>query len=119
MTGFLVRRLLQALAVLAVMSFVVHGLIGLMPGDPIDLMISGNPKLTAADALRLRALYGLDLPVWQRYLNWLGALLGGDLGYSRLYHQPVTEVLWPRLGNTLILMGSSPLLALAVAVPAG
>ena len=119
MTGFLVRRLLQALAVLAVMSFVVHGLIGLMPGDPIDLMISGNPKLTAADALRLRALYGLDLPVWQRYLNWLGALLGGDLGYSRLYHQPVTEVLWPRLGNTLILMGSSLLLALAVAVPAG
>ena len=119
MTGFLVRRLLQALAVLAVMSFVVHGLIALMPGDPIDLMISGNPKLTAADALRLRALYGLDLPLWQRYLNWLSALLGGDLGYSRLYHQPVAEVLGPRLGNTLMLMGSSLVLALAVAVPAG
>lgn len=119
MTGFLVRRLLQALAVLAVMSFIVHGLIGLMPGDPIDLMLSGNPKLTAADAAHLRALYSLDLPLWQRYLNWLGALFEGDLGYSRLYHQPVAEVLAPRLGNTLMLMGSSLVLALAVAVPAG
>ncbi len=119
MAGFLVRRLLQSLAVLIVMSFVVHGLIGLMPGDPIDLMISGNPRLTAADAQHLRTLYGLDLPIWQRYLNWLAALLHGDLGYSRLYHQPVTEVLLPRLGNTLILMGTSLVLALAVAVPAG
>ncbi len=119
MTGFLVRRLLQALAVLAVMSFVVHGLIGLMPGDPIDLMLSGNPRLTAADAQHLRSLHGLDLPLWQRYLNWLAALLQGDPGYSRLYHQPAGEVLWPRLGNTLVLMGASLVLALAVAVPAG
>ncbi|MEI6556952.1 MAG: ABC transporter permease [Rhodospirillaceae bacterium] len=119
MTRFLARRLLQALAVLAVMSFIVHGLIGLMPGDPIDLMISGNPRLTAADAQHLRTLYGLDLPLWQRYLNWLAALAGGDLGYSRLYHQPVAEVLLPRLANTLLLMGSSLVLALAVAVPAG
>jgi peptide/nickel transport system permease protein len=119
MIGVLVGRLGQALLVLAVMSFVVHGLIGLMPGDPVDLMISSNPKLTAADAAHLRQLYGLDLPIGQRYLNWLGALARGDLGYSRLYHQPVAQVLLPRLGNTLVLTAAALALALVVAVPAG
>ena len=119
MTGFLARRLAQALAVLAAMSFVIHGLIGLMPGDPVDLMVSANPRLTADDARHLRELYGLDLPLWQRYLNWLAALLQGDLGWSRLYHQPVAELLGPRLGNTLLLMGCALVLALAIAVPAG
>ena len=119
MTAVLLRRLIQSLLVIVAMSFVVHGLIALMPGDPIDLMISGNPKLTAADAQHLRALYGLDLPLWQRYLNWVNALLHGDFGYSRLYHQPVTELLWPRLGNTLLLMGTSLTLALTIAIPAG
>ncbi|MEI7610272.1 MAG: ABC transporter permease [Rhodospirillaceae bacterium] len=119
MTAVLLRRLIQSLVVMVAMSFVVHGLIALMPGDPIDLMISGNPKLTAADAQHLRALYGLDLPLWQRYLNWVNALLHGDFGYSRLYHQPVTELLGPRLGNTLLLMGTSLTLALVIAIPAG
>ncbi len=119
MIGFLVGRLVQALLVLAVMSMLIYGLIGLMPGDPIDLMISSNPKLTAADAVHLRQLYGLDVPVGQRYLNWLYALAHGDPGYSRLYHQPVAEVLLPRLGNTLVLMTAALALALAIAVPAG
>jgi peptide/nickel transport system permease protein len=119
MAWFLVGRLGQALLVLAVMSFVVYGLIGLMPGDPVDLMISGNPRMTAADVEHLRRLQGLDLPLAQRYLNWLMALAHGDLGYSRLFHQPVAAVLPPRLGNTLLLMGTSLALALAVALPLG
>ena len=60
MVRFLVNRLLQSVGVLLVMSFVIYGLIGLMPGDPIDLMIAANPELTPKDATRLKALYGLD-----------------------------------------------------------
>jgi peptide/nickel transport system permease protein len=90
-----------------------------MPGDPIDIMIFSNPEMTTAEADRLRALYGLDQPILERYLGWLGNALGGDLGYSRLYNQPVLEVLLPRLGNTVILMGLSFILALAIALPAG
>ena len=60
MTRFLLGRLSQSLVVLLVMSFAIYGLIGLMPGDPIDLMISANPELSPADAQRLKALYGLD-----------------------------------------------------------
>ena len=79
--------------VLAVMSFVVYALIGLMPGDPIDLMISADPKMTSEDAARLRQLHGLDRPIIERYGNWLAAALSGDFGYSRLFAKPVPEVL--------------------------
>ncbi len=119
MTHYLVQRIAESLAVLAVMSFLVYALIGLMPGDPIDLMVSADPNLTAADAARLRALYGLDRPLVERYGNWLAAAVTGDFGYSRLFAKPVLEVLLPRLGNTAVLMGLSFLIALVVAVPAG
>jgi len=119
MTRYIAQRLIESLVVLLVMSFVIYGLIGLMPGDPIDLMVSGNPDLTPEDAARLRELYGLDRPIWDRYLEWLGGALIGDFGYSRLHARPVLEVLLPRLGNTVLLMGASFLLALALALPAG
>ncbi|MGE0253199.1 MAG: ABC transporter permease [Alphaproteobacteria bacterium] len=119
MGGWLAGRLLQALVVLAVMSFVIYALIGLMPGDPVDIMIASDPRLAPQDAARLRALYGLDLPIWERYLNWLGAALSGDFGYSRTYNRPVLEILLPRLGNTLLLLGIAATLAIAVAVTAG
>jgi peptide/nickel transport system permease protein len=119
MTRFIVWRLVQAAAVLAVMSFVVYTLIGLMPGDPIDLMISSNPHLTSADAARLKALYGLDRPLLERYLAWARAALSGDFGYSRLYLRPALETLAPRLANTAILMGASLLCAYCLALPLG
>ena len=119
MARYVASRLFQTLVVLAVMSVVIYGLIGLMPGDPIDLMLSGNPKLTPADVQHLKALYGLDRPLYERYLNWLKAVLSGDLGYSRTYAKPVLDVLLPRLGNTAWLLGTSFLLSLALALPIG
>ncbi len=119
MTRFIVLRLVQAACVLAVMSFVVYTLIGLMPGDPIDLMISSNPHLTSADAVRLKALYGLDRPLVERYFAWARSALAGDFGYSRLYARPALETLLPRLGNTALLMGMSLVCAYALALPLG
>jgi peptide/nickel transport system permease protein len=112
-------RGLQSIVVIMIMSFVIYALIGLMPGDPIDLMISANPNMTAADAAALRAIYGLDLPIYERYWNWLTTALKGDLGYSRLFGQPVLDVLLPALGNTIILMGTAFTLAVMVAIPIG
>jgi peptide/nickel transport system permease protein len=119
MTRFILSRLLQVLAVLAVMSFVIYGLIGLMPGDPIDQMLTADPHLTAGDAARLKALYGLDRPLGERYLAWARAALAGDFGYSRLYATPAVTALLPRLGNTALLMLSSFVLSLAIALPLG
>ncbi|MFP6712594.1 MAG: ABC transporter permease [Rhodospirillales bacterium] len=119
MARYLLDRLLQSLIVLAMMSFVIYWLMGLMPGDPIDLMISADPKLTAQDAIRLRELYGLDRPITERYVNWLTAAIGGDFGFSRLHVKPVLTVLWPALGNTVILLGISFILSVLLALPAG
>lgn len=119
MAAYIIRRIIHSLIVIAVMSFVIYGLMGLMPGDPVDLMISADPNVTAEDAERLRALYGLDQPLWSRYLNWLSAAVQGDFGYSRLYAQPVWAAIFPALQNTLILLLSSLTLALVIALPAG
>ena len=101
------------------MSFVIYGLMGLMPGDPIDLMISADPNVTSADVERLRALYGLDLPIHERYWNWLTAALTGDLGYSRLYSVPVLAVLGPALANSAKLLSLALLLSVSIALPVG
>ena len=119
MLRYLIHRLFEAALVLLLMSFVIYGLIGLMPGDPIDLMASGNPHITSADIARLKAVYGLDRPLLERYGHWLAAALRGELGYSRSFARPVLEVLPPRLANTCLLMGLSFVLALLIALPAG
>ncbi|MGO4706889.1 ABC transporter permease [Microvirga sp. 2MCAF38] len=100
MSTYLLRRLLGMVAVLFVMSFVIYGLIGLMPGDPIDLMVMSNPGMTAADADRLRALHGLDQPLVTRYWHWLTAALHGDFGFSRVFARPTLEIIGPALWQT-------------------
>ena len=119
MTRFLADRLVQSAIVLAAMSFIVYALIGLMPGDPIDLMITSNPKITSEDVARLRRLYGLDRPIVERYGNWLAAALSGDFGYSRLFAKPVGQVLLPALANTVTLLGLAFLLSLSIGLPIG
>ena len=119
MSGYLARRALQAIAVLVAMSLLVHVLLALMPGDPVDLMASGDPRMTAADLQRLRELHGVDRPVLERYAAWVTAALQGDFGWSRSFRRPVLEVIAPRLGNTVLLMGSALALALAIGLPLG
>jgi peptide/nickel transport system permease protein len=107
------------MVVISVLSFFCYFLMTLMPGDPIDLMISSNPKITSADVERLRDLYGLNQPITTRYYNWISTILSGDLGYSRTYRIPVSELLGPRLMNTFYLSFASLILALFIAIPLG
>ncbi|MGE5084897.1 MAG: ABC transporter permease [Bacillota bacterium] len=119
MTTFITRRILQTLAVIAVLSYVVFGLMSLMPGDPVDMMVASNPKITSEDVARLKALYGLDQPIYKRYGNWIASLAQGDLGYSRTYRVPVQELMGPRLWNTFLLSAISLALSVMIAVPLG
>jgi peptide/nickel transport system permease protein len=116
---YFAHRAFEAGLLLLAMSFVIYLLLGLMPGDPIDIMASGDPDMTSADVARLKALYGLDRPLIERYANWAMAALGGDFGFSRLHTRPVLEVIGPRLWNTTVLMGLSFILALVIAIPLG
>lgn len=112
-------RLAQILVTIAALSFIFYMLLGLMPGDPIDLAIMADPRLTAEDAARLRALHGLDQPIVSRYLAWAAAVLRGDFGFSRLFAQPVASLLWPALLSTLVLLGWAVGLAAVLGVGLG
>lgn len=119
MTTFITRRILQTLAVIVLLSYVCFYLMSLMPGDPVDMMVASNPKMTTEDVARLKSLYGLDQPVYKRYASWVTAISTGDLGYSRTYRVPVQELMGPRLWNTFLLSAASLILSLLIAVPLG
>jgi peptide/nickel transport system permease protein len=113
------NRLAQSILVLLVMSFVVYGLIGLMPGDPLDLMAAGSPSMTQDDLQRLKALYGVDQPLLVRYGHWLAMMAHGDLGFSRMTAQPVAAALGGPLAHTAALMIAGLAAALLIGLPAG
>ena len=119
MTRFVLSRCGQAAIVLLVMSFVIYSLIGLMPGDPLDVMISSNPGATPEVIAHLRAIYGLDQPLMLRYWHWLVAALHGDFGFSRTYSQPVMAVLIPALLQTCRLMLTSFIVSIVLAFVLG
>ena len=119
MTRILATRLAQIALTLAILSFCAFALIALMPGDPIEMAIAGDPRLTGEDAARLRALHGLDRPFTERYLAWASGLLRGEFGYSRLFAQPVVALLGPALLSTLALAGSALAIALLARVGLG
>jgi peptide/nickel transport system permease protein len=119
MTRFITLRLVEIAGVLILMSFLIYALIGLMPGDPIDLLRGTDPHLSSADIARLKELYGVGQPLFGRYLAWARQALVGNLGYSRLFAEPVLAALLPRLVNSLALMGTSFVLAFIAALGLG
>ncbi len=120
MARILATRLAQIALTLAILSFCAFALIALMPGDPIEVAIAGDPRLTSEDAQRMRALHGLDRrPFHERYFAWAGGLLRGEFGYSRLFARPVAALLGPALLSTLALAGSALLIALTLGVALG
>jgi len=120
MLKYIIRRLLQMIPVLLLISFACFGLLTLMPGDPIELLRAADPEITAEDMANLRAIYGLDQPFPTRYARWLKQVfIDRDLGMSRQYKRPVTDLIEMRMPNTVYLVVTSFILALIVAIPLG
>lgn len=117
MTEFLIRRVLQSLLVLFLVSIVTFGLMHLAPGGPMQMQIAPGQS-PAAIAQQMHNL-GLDKPVPVQYLEWLGRLVRGDFGNTFKAPIAVSALLVPALKNTLILMSTSWLLTLAIAIPWG
>ncbi len=115
--NYLLRRLFSTLPVVMVVAVVVFLLIHLSPGDPAAL-IAGD-LATGEDIEKLRSALGLDKPLWQQFVLWLGRLATGDLGVSIFTQVPVTELLAQRLEPTLSIASFTMLLTLLLAVPLG
>jgi peptide/nickel transport system permease protein len=123
MTRYVVHRLLVMIPTLIAISIVVFTIINLPPGNYFttyiaELQASGQK----ADLVRIHFLeqqYGFDLPLWQQYLRWVGGLLHGDMGYSFLYNEPVSQVVGDRLLLTFVVSFTTIVFTYLVAFPIG
>ena len=118
MGSYILRRLLIALPSLLGISVVLFTVLALAPGDPFEELAT-NPNVPAEVKQMLRAKFGLDDPVWQRYFRWLFAMLQGDWGYSFISRVDVDTLILQRLPVTLVVIGASQVIALLVALPVG
>jgi peptide/nickel transport system permease protein len=99
-------------------SVVLFTVLALAPGDPFADMVQ-NPNVPPEVVMNLRAKFGLDDPVWQRYFRWAWAMLNGDWGFSFISRIDVDKLILGRLPVTLAVIGASQVLALLIALPVG
>ena len=118
MGQYVLRRLLIAIPSLLGISLVLFTVLALAPGDPFGDLAT-NPNVPPEVALALRAKFGLDDPIYLRYLHWLVAMAQGDWGFSFASRANVDTLILQRLPTTLYVIGSAQLLALSIAIPVG
>lgn len=117
MARYVIKRILTVVPVLLGVSILVFGFIRLIPGDPATVML--GERATPENVAQVRAQLGLDKPIYQQYLIFLGNALRGDLGTSVLRQEPVTEEIVRRFPATIELTLGAILVALCVGIPAG
>ena len=118
MGSYILRRMLIIVPSVLGISVVLFTVLALAPGDPFEELAT-NPAVPAEVRQMLRAKFGLDDPVWQRYFRWLAAMLQGDWGYSFISRVDVDTLILQRVPVTLAIIGASQVLALMVALPVG
>ncbi len=116
MTGWLLRRLAQALGVVLIMTVIVF--VGLHAiGNPVDILIGQD--VDQVERARIIAQLGLDQPLWRQYIGFLNGALHGNLGKSFVYNVPAVTLILQRLPATLELAVAALLLAVVIGVPLG
>ena len=118
MFNYILRRLLIALPSLLGISVVLFTVLALAPGDPFE-DLANNPSVPPEVRMALRAQFGLDDPVWQRYWSWLTSMFKGDWGFSFVSRIDVDQLIVQRIPVTLAVIGLSQVLAILVALPVG
>jgi peptide/nickel transport system permease protein len=116
---FMVRRLLQAVAVVLLVTVITFILLRLIPGNPAIAIMGPSAYRNPAAIAQFDRVYGFNRPWYSQYWLWLDHLLHGNLGYSWNLNQSVASLLANHLPKTIFLVGSSTILALIVAVPIG
>ena len=119
MTRYVVKRLLEIIPLVFLVSLICFALMQATPGGP-TAMLTNNPLVTPEDEARIRANFGFDEPVIVQYYLWFKrVVLHGDFGNSYVTGEPVLEMIWQRMPATLELMGAAFLLAFLFGISAG
>ena len=116
---YLIRRLLLMIPVLFGVSLIIFGILRGLPGDAIDAQLANAGQLSPQEKAQARAALGLDKPIWEQYLIWIGDTLRGDLGRSFHSRIAVTEDLRDRIPVTFELAVLTLLVAVVVGIPIG
>ena len=123
MQGYLLRRIMQMIPTLFIISILIFILIQLPPGDIISSKIEElqqqGQQVSSEQIEALRAQYNLDDPMPVQYFRWLFGMLHGDFGYSMIYDQPVNTLIWDRIGLTAMIAILSLMFTWVVALPIG
>ena len=117
MTGFLIRRVLQALLVVFLVSVFTLALVHLFPGGPIRSLL--GPRATPEQVAHYNQLYGFDQPFYVQYFKWVGQVLHGNLGFSTKLNQSVTSLIAQDLPKTIVLVGLGLIVSLLFGIPLG
>ena len=117
MLGFLARRLLATIPVMAIVAVLVFSMLRMTPGDPASII--AGAAATSADIAGIREKLGLDRPIVEQFLIWIGNVLRGDFGESFFFKKTVASLVADRVGPTLALATTTMLFSIAVAVPLG
>ena len=117
MIGFLIRRILQALLILFLVTVFTLALVHLFPGGPIRSLL--GPRATPEQVAYYNRLYGFDQPFYVQYLKWVGQILHGNLGYSAKLNQTVTSLIAQDLPKTIVLVFLGPVVSLLFGIPLG
>lgn len=117
MLRFVLSRSGQTIAVLFMASVIIFALMRLIPGDPVLMMLGDDFTQTAYE--QMRAKLGLDRSIVVQYVLWLRNVFHGDLGDSLLQHERVSILVWDAFVPTLVLVVSSLIAGLLIAVPSG
>lgn len=118
MSRYLLRRVLETLPLLALLSVLVFGLMKLVPGDYLSEM-ELNPAIPAAQVERMREDLGLNRSLFHQYAYWMGGVLTGNFGYSFAQRRPAATLVAERAGRTLVLAAAALTLSVALAFPLG
>ncbi len=118
MTKYLIQRLLTSIPTLIAISLVIFTILAVAPGDPMG-EFALNPSITAEIRENIRKSFGLDRPIYIRYMKWVTAFISGDMGYSFTSRSPVSSLILQRLPTTLWVVGSAYLFGALLAVPLG
>ncbi len=123
MTSYILRRILGMIPTLVVISIITFVLIQLPPGDfltsQLEQLQQQGEQISEERIAALRARYGLDRPVYVQYVKWVTNFVRGDMGYSFEWNRPVNELIWDRLGYTVVIALCSMLFTWIVAFPIG
>jgi peptide/nickel transport system permease protein len=121
MATYIIRRVLQAIIVIFLVTIIVFFSMRLLPGDPILMLMTQDQlqNMTMEQVNILRHENGLDRPMIVQYFDWMGGLFTGDLGKSILLREPVSKEIFRRLPTTLYLGLLSMLLSIVIGIPAG